>query len=300
VKTPFDQHRSESQPRASCRKPASVSRRCHNSPRTHSPDVTTCPSVTPAARQRIVLGVRVDARRDRRVGMPQPLRDHRQRHPAQGAKRSRTNAGHRAAGSAEHPPSWPASTKSASACRACTVHRPHSRRRSLNPDGPLRGLTVPARSAPTPAAARRPARHQEAASGVTTAFSGRSPQRCPHRPEPGCVRCSASGRPDRCPTTGDEANRRVEVREVLNYVRAAELALRLVQTKPICLNIIAPLQATLVAGTRGDSWDKGRLRESNVYIGERSKGIEASRFVPPPPWRCAHPRYARLGEVDSR
>ncbi|MGH3564133.1 MAG: Fic family protein [Mycobacterium sp.] len=35
-------------------------------------------------------------------------------------------------------------------------------------------------------------------------------------------------------------------------------------------------------GTRGDSWDKGRLRESNVYIGERSKGIEASRFVPPP------------------
>ena len=80
----------------------------------------------------------------------------------------------------------------------------------------------------------------------------------------------------------DEAHRRAEVREVLNYVRAAELALQLIQTKPICLNVIAPLQATLVEGTRGDSWDKGRLRESNVYIGERSKGIEASRFVPPP------------------
>src|SRR2546423_736869 len=80
----------------------------------------------------------------------------------------------------------------------------------------------------------------------------------------------------------DEANRRAEVREVLNYVRAAELALDLIQTKPICLNVIAPLQATLVEGTRGDGWDKGRLRESNVYIGERSKGIEASRFVPPP------------------
>jgi Fic family protein len=46
--------------------------------------------------------------------------------------------------------------------------------------------------------------------------------------------------------------------------------------------VIAPLQATLVDRTRGDSWDKGRLRESNVYIGERSKGIEASRLVPPP------------------
>lgn len=80
----------------------------------------------------------------------------------------------------------------------------------------------------------------------------------------------------------DEVNRRAEVREVLNYVRAAEQALSLVQVKPICVNVIAQLQATLVEGTRGDGWDKGRLRESNVYIGERSKGIEASRFVPPP------------------
>lgn len=80
----------------------------------------------------------------------------------------------------------------------------------------------------------------------------------------------------------EEANRTAEVREVLDYVRAAEQALDLIQTKPICLNVIAPLQATLVNRTRGDSWDKGRLRESNVYIGERSKGIEESRFVPPP------------------
>lgn len=80
----------------------------------------------------------------------------------------------------------------------------------------------------------------------------------------------------------EEANRSAEVREVLNYVWAAEQALSLIQTKPVCVNVIASLQATLVEGTRGDSWDKGRLRESNVYIGERSKGIEASRFVPPP------------------
>jgi Fic family protein len=80
----------------------------------------------------------------------------------------------------------------------------------------------------------------------------------------------------------EEANRTAEVREVLNYVRAAEESLVLIQSKPICLNVIASLQATLVEGTRGDSWDKGRLRESNVYIGDRSKGIEASRFVPPP------------------
>jgi Fic family protein len=80
----------------------------------------------------------------------------------------------------------------------------------------------------------------------------------------------------------DEVNRRAEVREVLNYVNAAERALRMIKQKPICLNVIAPLQKTLMKGTRGDSYDSGRLRETTVYIGEQSLGIESSRFVPPP------------------
>jgi Fic family protein len=80
----------------------------------------------------------------------------------------------------------------------------------------------------------------------------------------------------------DEASRRAEVREVLNYVAAAEAVLELIKVKPICLTLIAELQEALVRGTRGDSWDRGQLRQTNVYIGERSKGIEASRFVPPP------------------
>lgn len=80
----------------------------------------------------------------------------------------------------------------------------------------------------------------------------------------------------------NEASRRAEVREVLNYVAAAERALELIKVKPICLTLIAELQEILVRGTRGDSWDRGKLRETNVYIGERSRGIEASRFVPPP------------------
>ncbi|BBX76075.1 Fic/DOC family N-terminal domain-containing protein [Mycobacterium shinjukuense] len=77
----------------------------------------------------------------------------------------------------------------------------------------------------------------------------------------------------------DEANRSAEVREVMNYVRAAEQALELIRVKPICLNVIATLQATLVDGTRGDSWDKGRLRESHVYIGERNMSRPVRQFL---------------------
>lgn len=73
-----------------------------------------------------------------------------------------------------------------------------------------------------------------------------------------------------------------EVREVQNYIRAAFRGLELIERLPICLKVVAELQATLVRGTRGDTYDAGRLRERLVCIGDRGRGIEQSRFVPPP------------------
>lgn len=80
----------------------------------------------------------------------------------------------------------------------------------------------------------------------------------------------------------DESSLRAEVREVMNYVRAAERALELIKVKPICVTMLCELQEILVKGTRGDLFDRGHLRTGQVYIGERRRGIEASRFVPPP------------------
>lgn len=80
----------------------------------------------------------------------------------------------------------------------------------------------------------------------------------------------------------EEAHQSAELREVMNYVVAAERALNLIQTKPICLNVLCELQAMLVKGTRGDFYDAGQLRQRQVFIGERELGIEESRFVPPP------------------
>ena len=80
----------------------------------------------------------------------------------------------------------------------------------------------------------------------------------------------------------EEANQSAELREIMNYVRAAEEGLNLIKKKPIHFNLIAELQKILVRGTRGDGYDAGRIRSGHVYIGERSLGIEQSRFVPPP------------------
>jgi len=80
----------------------------------------------------------------------------------------------------------------------------------------------------------------------------------------------------------DDRRKTAEVREIQNYVRAAMRGLELIKDKPICLNLVAQLQQILVRGTRGDSYDAGRLRERLVAIGEQGRGIEHSRFVPPP------------------
>lgn len=72
-------------------------------------------------------------------------------------------------------------------------------------------------------------------------------------------------------------------REVINYVRAAELAFDRLRERPISLSLLAELQTELVRGTRGESYDSGRLRERQVFIGSQAAPISEARFVPPPP-----------------
>lgn len=81
----------------------------------------------------------------------------------------------------------------------------------------------------------------------------------------------------------EERLRSQEVREILNYVRAAEQAIDLLSKKPICVTMLQELQATLVRGTRGDGASSGKLRGHQVFIGKRGQNITSARFVPPPP-----------------
>jgi Fic family protein len=75
----------------------------------------------------------------------------------------------------------------------------------------------------------------------------------------------------------------VEVREVLNYVVAAEEGFAWVRDRPITVALLEGLQRTLVANTPGDHPDAGRIRERQVVIGSRGLKLEDARFVPPPP-----------------
>jgi len=73
------------------------------------------------------------------------------------------------------------------------------------------------------------------------------------------------------------------VREVMNYVRAADLAYDWVRERPITLSLLSELQAVIVRGTRSDGEAAGAIREGQVFIGTTNRPITEARFIPPPP-----------------
>jgi Fic family protein len=73
------------------------------------------------------------------------------------------------------------------------------------------------------------------------------------------------------------------VREVMNYTRAADAAYAWVTERPITLGLLCSLQAEIVRGTPSDGADAGDLRTTQVFIGAKNRRVPEARFVPPPP-----------------
>lgn len=73
------------------------------------------------------------------------------------------------------------------------------------------------------------------------------------------------------------------VREIMNYTRAADNAFTWIDDRPVTLGMIAALQAQIVRGTPTDGPDAGSIRETQVFIGAKHRPVEEARFIPPPP-----------------
>lgn len=73
------------------------------------------------------------------------------------------------------------------------------------------------------------------------------------------------------------------VREIINYTRAADNAFTWVTERPITLNMIAALQAQIVRDTPTDGPAAGSIRETQVFIGAKHRRVTEARFIPPPP-----------------
>jgi Fic family protein len=73
------------------------------------------------------------------------------------------------------------------------------------------------------------------------------------------------------------------VREVMNYARAADAAYGWIDERPITLGMLGSLQAEIVRGTESDGPEAGSIRQSQVFIGAKHRRVSEARFIPPPP-----------------
>jgi Fic family protein len=86
-------------------------------------------------------------------------------------------------------------------------------------------------------------------------------------------------------TADDDAPANTNLREIFNYVTAAEYAFALQsEGRPLTLGVLRELQQILVRGTPSDTEQAGQVRDIQVAIGHRTgASIVDSRFVPHPP-----------------
>jgi hypothetical protein len=73
------------------------------------------------------------------------------------------------------------------------------------------------------------------------------------------------------------------LKEVKNYVIAADRALKNLENEKISIKLLQKIHKTLVQGVRGDDLIPGELRGSQNWIGPKNCKIEDATFVPTPP-----------------
>ena len=81
---------------------------------------------------------------------------------------------------------------------------------------------------------------------------------------------------------GTDAKAAEDTQEVLNYVRAMEHGLRLLQKLPVSLRLVREVHKVLLDGVRGGQDRPGQFRTEQNYIGSQHAPIAEARFVPPP------------------
>jgi Fic family protein len=80
-----------------------------------------------------------------------------------------------------------------------------------------------------------------------------------------------------------ESERRDDVQEVRNYVRALEHGMVRLEDLPISQRLMREMHAVLMEGVRGAQRDPGESRRILIWIGPPGAGLDEATYVPPPP-----------------
>ncbi len=81
----------------------------------------------------------------------------------------------------------------------------------------------------------------------------------------------------------DEPTEDEDVREVINYQRALDRGIKLLDKLPLGTRLAREVHRTLLTGVRGQGKLPGELRDSPVWIGSATDSPDTAAFVPPLP-----------------
>ena len=85
------------------------------------------------------------------------------------------------------------------------------------------------------------------------------------------------------PGEDDVAELPNRIREVVNFVRTADLAYLWIADRPLTKGLVSALQGELVKGTDSDGPQAGDVRTAQIFIGPKDRPITEARFIPSPP-----------------
>lgn len=78
-----------------------------------------------------------------------------------------------------------------------------------------------------------------------------------------------------------DINTNLDVADVINYVKATQYALELLEKLPICNQLLRSVHAVLMEGIRGQEKNPGEFRRSQNWIGPAGCSLRNARYIPP-------------------
>ncbi len=101
-----------------------------------------------------------------------------------------------------------------------------------------------------------------------------------------------------------DGRKREDIQEIINYRAATDEAIARLEKRPLSLNLILGIHATLLNSVRGYNKARGKFRVSQNYIGTPGSTIQTARFVPPEPMRLMEhldnwEKYIHYDEKDK-
>lgn len=76
-------------------------------------------------------------------------------------------------------------------------------------------------------------------------------------------------------------NINADVEEVINYVKAINYAINLLNELPICSRFIKNVHKVLMSGARGKDKNIGEFRKTQNWIGASNSSLKTARYIPP-------------------